>query len=907
MEELLQPYGASPGGIRGAGDGVQSHAIDVGNVSNGVSYLHARGQGAVEGVLTGPMAAAPAPVRWRAYAAMQRALFAGAAGKLFARHVDGYNAEVAKLMEQWRGFEEPGEGATAEEIAAAETAKQELEARLRLQQQALEAELDDGADTIVWMLAEGITSASLTSLWDAAALPVGATVAFPGSDYMSHVNPVARWWNLVYTNVVPAQDLYDSASPDDTAQRVHDFLRRDSHMVVEFAQLLGMERLAEPERLYLEGLGRYDSDRVNDALLHVQSEPGRDGLDTIASGVGRLEEINERIAAGEQVTYGERAYWNGWFHTIDAGVLVNLPGYVDASIREAGTMSFASQADEGQIFQRQRGTYLSPIADAVMHMSNPVVVHGPNTNAVISLDDMPQVIQDLASTEIGIDSEDGRTFNLDGGSIVTIAGVGRFAGFADLIATSTVRGGDQFTFDLGAHAIRVRQQLDEVVSNASFDAISDAMAPDNEGQAPGMRELDRFLRRQLDQDLGPGHGPFPDQVDAAVRELDDQIDLGDGAASSLLSVVGRNNAASSSLLLHDDHRVALLGDWRDDRGTVAVIAAGTDRDPAWGGGTLRQAEAAQALFLEVASMPEAYPQRMSEGVVDAAVDVGIAWIDTFTAGGPSERPISLPRDAQQEFLSFVAATGTTGVDDPGTRFGYAVQLNSVDWIADAVRAGDSGDVTNALDRAATLDGSFVRAVYEERMDHGAGHPQAALAAAAAKQRQMALLGEVASGDATSDSDVLAVWRDAGRSPGVVDPAVVRATMPSAFDNADQLSSAGASDPIVPEVHEDTFERTYDENTHAAAGSRDYLLAVAAQAAQHEAGMGGHAAGGAPLRPYAEVRNQVLRDGSLPDDVVATVRRAYGDDVALDRYDRAWERASRTRYNEMWADANQPGG
>jgi hypothetical protein len=905
MEDLLRPYGASPGDIRGAADGVQSHALSVGDISNGVDYLHARAEGAVEGLLFGPMASAPVPVRLGAYAAMQQTLFVAAAGKLFARYVDGYNAEVAELLEEWQRFEEPGDGATPEEVAASQRAKQALEARLRLRQQALETELEDGADTITWMLAGGINDEALTTLWDGAALPVGATAAFPGSDYMSQVNPVARWWNLVYTNVVPAGELYDPASPEDTAARVHDFLRTHSHMAVELAQLLGMERLAEPERRYLEGLGRYDSDQVNDALLAVSFEPGRESLDTIASGVGRLEEINRRIAAGEQVTFGERAYWEGWFHTIDAGVLVDLPAFVDESIHESGMMAFAPQADEGQIHQRQRGDYLSPIADAIMHMSNPAVVHGPNTDAVIGLDDMPEVVQDLATTQIGVDAEHGRTFNLGNGP--AIPGVREFTAFGDLMVTSRVPGGDQFTFELGEHAIRVQRELDDVADDvSSSDELRDIILTAQEDGT--LERVPSLSRDQIRTDrwvgehvFGQERDPSPDTVAAIADELVGSLDQGNGAVSSMLSVVGRNNAASSSLLLDSGHRVALLGDWPDDRGAVAVITAGTDRDPAWGGGTPSQEAAARAVFLEVASTPEAYPERMSEGVVDAAVDVGIEWIDTFASGSPSEQPISLPRDAQQEFLSFVAATGTTGPDDPGTRFGYAVQLNSVDWIADATRAGDSGEVTNALERAATLDGTFVRAIYEEHMRHGVGHPQAALAAAAAKQRQMALLGDVAAGDALSNADVWAVWRDAERSPAVVDPEVVRVTMPPAFDNADQLSRAGASEPVVPEVYEDTFERTFDEGTHGSAGSRDYLLVVAAHAAA------GNDGGGSPPPPYTEVREQVLRDGSLPDDVLAAVRRAYGDDVDLERYDEVWEQASRTSYNEAWADANQPGG
>ncbi|HSK96790.1 MAG TPA: hypothetical protein VK891_09255, partial [Euzebyales bacterium] len=242
----------------------------------------------------------------------------------------------------------------------------------------------------------------------------------------------------------------------------------------------------------------------------------------------------------------------------------------------------------------------------------------------------------------------------------------------------------------------------------------------------------------------------------------------------------------------------------------------------------------------------------------------------------------------------------------GTRFGYAVQLNAVDWIADALRTGDANQVDDALTRAATLDGSFVRAVYEHHMDEHLAHPPAAQAASLAKQQQMAMLGDLAA-DPTWEADVFQVWLDVDGSGPAIAPEMVSAAAPSA---ADHLTPAVDAHRWVPELHLGSYERTFLEHTHAAAGSRDYTVLVAAHAADADATpTPGEHAGIPRLRPYDEVRNQVLRDGdgALVDEVTATVRRSYDRGLDLDRYDQAWERAGRTRYEEMFDDAEASGG
>ncbi|HSK95889.1 MAG TPA: hypothetical protein VK891_04650, partial [Euzebyales bacterium] len=442
MEDLLQPYGASVDSVFAAGRAIAAHSGDVENLDNRVDLAHLLARQGVAGLLAGPMANAPAPVGVRAHAVRQHTLFAGAALGLFARCVAGYNNQIATLLERWQARTPVDSGAPAEEVDAAQEAEDELRRSLTARQVELEVELDAGADQVIWLLSGGITDEALRVLHDVGGLPIGAEDAFPESDFTSQANPVARWWHLVYMGMVPGH-LYTTPA-EQTTDAVRNFLGSEPTMATEFAQLLGMDRLAAAERRFLEGLGAYDAESVVAAGPGADNDPGRESLADIADGVGGLREINDRIAGGERVTYGERAYWEGWFSVVDADTLAGLPGHVDEALLTSGMLAAAPRADEAAYAQRLRGGYLSPIADTIMHMSNPVVVHGPSSDRVIGLEDMPEPVRQLATVEIGAVSDDGRrTFDDE-----VIPGVDQFAGFADLMATSTVRGGERFTVEL---------------------------------------------------------------------------------------------------------------------------------------------------------------------------------------------------------------------------------------------------------------------------------------------------------------------------------------------------------------------------------------------------------------------------------------------------------------------------
>jgi hypothetical protein len=176
--------------------------------------------------------------------------------------------------------------------------------------------------------------------------------------------------------------------------------------------------------------------------------------------------------------------------------------------------------------------------------------------------------------------------------------------------------------------------------------------------------------------------------EAVWAELTAKLD--DATASDLLSAAALNEDASSELLLDDSRRQQILGlNWDDGDGAGDVIRAGTDRDPADGGGTDLQAQAAMEVMSEIASDPKEYMERAAnESVSDAVVDMGMTWIDTFgqnvnsetdthynwnttdAIGRPLDYSVTLSDIDQQGFLQFIANTG----DEDAIRFEAASQL-----------------------------------------------------------------------------------------------------------------------------------------------------------------------------------------------------------------------------------------
>jgi len=460
-----------------------------------------------------------------------------------------------------------------------------------------------------------------------------------------------------------------------------------------------------------------DAGLVNGALGRPA---GKDGIEAIEQGERTVALLNARVAAGYKLTDAERAYLDAWYNEVGADNLAKLPQYVrDAAPAMAdhrrGPDGLPTESNDDAAARLSRQV-VSPIADGVMNLSN------PDKGGHNGLGQMPKAIQDLARTPVGWrDPDTGLLWpNKDLNDFgdprhMAVDGLGRFTGFSDLMQTSTVHGGTEFTKELGEQAIRVKQDLNAISANAS-DALS--------------------------------RGPSSQQAYDALR-----AQTSDAAASHLLSVVGRNDAASSQLLLDNHDRQTLLGlNWQDDHGAADVVHGGTDRDPKTGGGTIDQAKAALAVMKEVGADRDDYLHRMSQGVKDAVVDTGINWMDTFgrnvTTGTPSDAEahmrdvfgndsgvgIQLSPEDRARFLEFVSGTG----DRDATRFHAAAIDYGKGLVVDALKHGTSVDVDSALNAAGRIDGAMTNADYQYALDQtGAKHDQAVAAAEAAKRRDWA--------------------------------------------------------------------------------------------------------------------------------------------------------------------------
>ena len=142
------------------------------------------------------------------------------------------------------------------------------------------------------------------------------------------------------------------------------------------------------------------------------------------------------------------------------------------------------------------------------------------------------------------------------------------------------------------------------------------------------------------------------------------------SASRLLSVAARHDEAAADLLVDANARSSLLSHrWTDDRGLIDLIIAGTDREPAEDNDTALQADAAQALIIDVGRQAQHYLDVMTPGTAAAIVDVGLAWIDPVDSDPVDSDPVDsgaaepaaaesgfrLTPDAEVRFLRFVTA------------------------------------------------------------------------------------------------------------------------------------------------------------------------------------------------------------------------------------------------------------
>ncbi|MFC0108307.1 putative alpha/beta hydrolase [Kibdelosporangium aridum] len=417
-----------------------------------------------------------------------------------------------------------------------------------------------------------------------------------------------------------------------------------------------------------------DGQRTKDGL--GKQPPSAEGVDAIQNGSSTIALLNAKVAAGHQLTEAERAYMNAWYDKVGADDLSKIPKYVN-------------DAAPGRTRE-----VVSPIADGIMNLSKPYTAPTGDT-VVPTKDNMPKAVRELMDTPIGHrDEHTGLLWpdkELSSSKDMKVDGLNRWNGFADLMETSTVDGGTEFTKQLGTEAIRVKQDLNAISANAT-DALRYGMSS-------------------------------PEQYEKLKQQT------ADTGASDMLKVVGRNEDASAQLLLDKNSRQALMGlNWRDEGGAAAVIHGGTDRDPKDGGGGEAQAKAALEVIKEVGSDRDGYLHRMGEGVEDAVKDVGVQYMDAFArdpAGesryrgdltDPLGRKIGhgfeLSGRDRDLFLQFMSGTG----DDDATDFHTKATAYNQVMLTEAFKHGDPAQVNEALKQAGRLDGAITQANFDYTYD-----------------------------------------------------------------------------------------------------------------------------------------------------------------------------------------------
>lgn len=703
-------YDAGPEQVRTAGDQITRVGGDVENLAGDVTGTHRVAQYGVAGLLADPLLAAHDRVRGQVDGWLRGAVFSGGAVRLFADGVAAYNRGIDDLNRRYQTAKEnrfwvtapnpedyptAGDFGRAYDLLLADAERALLRELEQERHSTLEPALDDQARLVAGFLDRGPDDAgAVQALYQAGALPLAAPAVFTEVDF-GDIDPAELFANLVDSGQLPAE--LATMTEDELFEW---FTNHPTEAGLVAVLLPATGTLPERQQRLVRALGRYDAWLVNQGLA---MDPSPAGLSLIGQGNQRLAEINGRAAQGEPLTAAERAYLDAWFNGVGADHLAALDGYVVAATDvPAGLPGYAGQA----MIDGNRSEYLSPVADAIMNLSD------PDRGGVAGLAELPQAIQDLANTPIGeldragfrwpsLDEQGNPDYDRTDPMDFTVAGLDRYGGFADLLESATVDGGVDFTRELGESALRVKQDLNAIAANLT-EAVR---ATDNR----------------------------PGSYDALwLATFDDEV-------SDMLSVVAANEPAAAAMLIDDDDRRLLLGlNWYDDDGVVDILEAGTRRDPD-GGGEL-PAAATLAVMQEVGGDRDFYLGRMTEDMSDAVVDAGITWIDAFgrpaTTGSPSEYGqyedplgnralgIQLSPADRANFLQFVSGTG----EDDAMRFRGASVVYSQDLVAQALQSGDSTVVNLALAAAGRMDGAITAADYEYALDQtGAAYDEAAAA------------------------------------------------------------------------------------------------------------------------------------------------------------------------------------
>lgn len=790
--------------IRSSAENVHGRARAVHALAGEVDKEHRSAVAAVEGDLHGPVAAAPEDATSTASKLGRETMYAAATLRLFAHGVDVFDGEVNQVNSMMFVLHHQPEyrrgGETAEEM------RQGAISSGNRQYRTAESNLDDVAEQVVSML-NNSSKANIRKLFYLGYMPLDAPEYFP------NVHFTAQDYAKAVQAKIEAGELPDFSSMSD--KEVETYLKNHPELAQVMPHLLGVRNPSADVTAMVSGQARVDAKLLKGAVDGKVDDAG------VLAQIGQAERfikiINDRLANGGKMTAAEHSYLFTWFNTVGADDLAGLSKTVSSHLPPV----------PGYAQQGMMTSYVGVVSNAILNLSRPSLqrvtqydntvrigrgAFSPtlrefdlNKDGVLDVHDMPQAIQDLMSMRIGESAHGYRWGDVDehgnpeSDSLSHVQNLEKFRGFASLMAASTVTGGSEFSQDLGEYAIQAKQDLNALQANA----------------------------RRL-----TGWGGVNEEEWQGL-----QTTLSDYPVSTLLGVTARNEDASANMLLDGDDRNALLGmNWDAGSGAADVIRAGTDRDPDGGGGSYTQAEAAKALFTEIASDHFQYGARMNEQVSDAVIDSGITWMDTFGANGTGdgidddghydpdvdvivggedalgrEIPFTLDMDdaTRANFLQFVSGAG----DSDAVRFHAAATVYSQGLISHALDHGTPTQVHEAMAYAGRLDGNITASDYESAIDHQedkddqaqAAHDAAVRRHAALKSALNFTIGTAATiGGAVQPELAPFLAVGAGAGTGIVDQVI--------DDGPDPV-------PYAPQVREGLFDADQKGSSH----TRDYLL------------------------------------------------------------------------------------
>ncbi|HYJ68665.1 MAG TPA: hypothetical protein VEX15_13495 [Nocardioidaceae bacterium] len=187
-------YDVAPETVEASADDISATGGTVESTANGVDAMHTTACVSVQGVLAGPMATAPEPVRANMTQVMQAALFGGGSVRLFGSAVRTFNGGVTKLNEEYATAAATDfgvasatmTGTPAEQSTAADKHTEAVSEALATQLAGLtrrylelRTRLDTDATHTAGMLDRGPNEADIRSLWSSGWLSVAAVEAFP--------------------------------------------------------------------------------------------------------------------------------------------------------------------------------------------------------------------------------------------------------------------------------------------------------------------------------------------------------------------------------------------------------------------------------------------------------------------------------------------------------------------------------------------------------------------------------------------------------------------------------------------------------------------------------------------------------------------------------------------------------